>query len=68
MLAPMSDNPASWHPDPMGRHQLRYWDGKAWTDHVSDNGVQARDPLKAKGSATPAVDSERSWVSFIRSF
>jgi uncharacterized protein YxjI len=45
----MSDNPASWHPDPMGRHQLRYWDGKAWTDHVSDNGVQATDPLQPRG-------------------
>ncbi len=49
MLAPMSDNPASWHPDPMGRHQLRYWDGTAWTEHVSNNGVQGSDPLKPKG-------------------
>ena len=45
----MSENPASWHPDPMGRHQLRYWDGKVWTDHVSDNGVQATDPLQPRG-------------------
>jgi uncharacterized protein YxjI len=45
----MSDNPAAWHPDPMGRHQLRYWDGKVWTEHVSDSGVQATDPLKPKG-------------------
>ncbi len=49
MLARMSDNPASWHPDPMGRHQLRYWDGKVWTDHVSDNGVQATDALQKRG-------------------
>ncbi|MEO7371011.1 MAG: phospholipid scramblase-related protein [Ilumatobacteraceae bacterium] len=45
----MSDNPASWHPDPMGRHQLRYWDGKVWTDHVSNNGVQATDVLQPRG-------------------
>ena len=45
----MSDTPAAWHPDPMGRHQLRYWDGKIWTEHVSNNGVQATDPLKPKG-------------------
>jgi hypothetical protein len=25
-----------WHPDPTGRHGARYWDGKAWTDRVSD--------------------------------
>lgn len=36
---------AAWHPDPTGRHQLRYWDGAAWTTHVSDNGVTATDPL-----------------------
>jgi hypothetical protein len=42
----MSSPAAAWHPDPMGRHQLRYWDGQAWTEHVSTNGVQAVDPLQ----------------------
>lgn len=23
-----------WHPDPLGRHQLRFWDGHRWTDDV----------------------------------
>jgi len=43
----MSDPSAqgSWQPDPSGRHQLRYWDGHAWADSVSDNGVQSNDPL-----------------------
>ncbi|HEX2782607.1 MAG TPA: phospholipid scramblase-related protein [Ilumatobacteraceae bacterium] len=45
----MSDSPASWHPDPMGRHELRYWNGKIWTDHVSDNGVQSTDALHPRG-------------------
>ena len=35
--------PASWTPDPTGRHELRYWDGLAWTEHVSDAGVQSTD-------------------------
>ncbi len=30
----------------MGRHHLRYWDGQAWTEHVSTNGVQTVDPLQ----------------------
>ncbi|MDQ3469388.1 MAG: DUF2510 domain-containing protein [Actinomycetota bacterium] len=30
----------------MQRHQLRYWDGNAWTDHVSTNGVTAVDPVQ----------------------
>lgn len=34
-----------WTPDPGGRHEYRFWDGSAWTDHVSDSGVQSVDPL-----------------------
>lgn len=37
--------PASWQPDPRGRHEYRYWDGSRWTEHVSDAGAQATDPL-----------------------
>uniref|UniRef100_UPI001602614C DUF2510 domain-containing protein n=1 Tax=Nocardioides pelophilus TaxID=2172019 RepID=UPI001602614C len=36
---------AAWHPDPTGRHELRYWDGSQWTEHVSDGGVQSVAPL-----------------------
>ena len=28
----------AWHPDPSGRHELRWWDGTRWTDAVSDRG------------------------------
>ncbi len=35
----------SWAADPSGRHQWRYWDGKAWTDYVADNGQESHDPL-----------------------
>ena len=40
-------SPANWHPDPTGRHQLRYWDGNGWTDHVSTNGRSGVDPMPA---------------------
>lgn len=36
--------PATWAPDPFGRHEVRYWGGSEWTEHVSDGGVQAIDP------------------------
>jgi hypothetical protein len=42
---------AGWHPDPSGRHQLRYWDGGKWTDSVSDGGVQSADPYSGGGFA-----------------
>lgn len=35
----------AWHPDPYQRHQLRYWDGAAWTAHVQDSGQPALDPV-----------------------
>lgn len=34
-----------WHPDPSGRHELRWWDGNGWTPNVSDGGRPGVDPL-----------------------
>jgi uncharacterized protein YxjI len=39
--------PADWYPDPNGRFELRYWNGNAWTDHVSTGGQQSTDPVTA---------------------
>jgi cytochrome P450 len=57
--------PAGWIADPMGRHELRYWDGQLWTDHVSDGGTQSVDPLSPAPAAvtsdspvTTAVEAE----------
>jgi hypothetical protein len=38
---------ASWLPDPSGAHELRYWNGSAWTEHVSDQGTTGQEPLTA---------------------
>ena len=58
----MSQNPGAappnWYPDPMGRHQLRWFDGTQWTEHVSSNGSQALDPLHP--GAVPAVAQDPS--------
>jgi Protein of unknown function (DUF2510) len=47
---------AGWHPDPVGRHELRYFDGAQWTGSVSDAGLTATDPLSvAPPGTTTAV-------------
>jgi hypothetical protein len=43
--SPVQRPPAGWYGDPALRHQVRYWDGGAWTDHVADQGVQLLDRL-----------------------
>jgi uncharacterized protein YxjI len=54
----MSTTPANWYPDPTARHELRYWDGGAWTDHVSDKGIQGTDPVAGpKMSRLDAIDA-----------
>lgn len=37
-------NPARWLPDPLQRHEYRYWDGKAWCAQVCNQGVVSSDP------------------------
>lgn len=39
---------AGWYDDPRDAHQLRYWDGEAWTDHVT-----ARQPPPPPSVQTP---------------
>lgn len=45
---------AAWYPDPSGRHELRYWDGQGWTEHVASGGRQSVDSLMV-GQAVPTV-------------
>jgi len=46
VIAPAAESavPAGWYADPSGRFELRYWDGAAWTEHVSRAGQQFTDP------------------------
>lgn len=36
--------PAAWYPDPSGRFELRYWNGRQWSEHVARGGQQYTDP------------------------
>lgn len=52
----------NWYPDPHGRHELRYWDGSAWTDHVSNGGVASTDPVGPTAPVTPAASEPAKTV------
>ena len=43
-----------WYPDPTGRHEVRYFDGTTWTEHVANNGLSALDPI---ADGAPVVGS-----------
>jgi uncharacterized protein YxjI len=48
-------HPPDWYPDPMGRHEYRWYDGSQWTEQVSSHGRQSTDALDtaAKTVAVP---------------
>jgi uncharacterized protein YxjI len=46
---PASSYPPGWYPDPVGRHEYRWWDGTTWTDQASSGGQVVLDPLRAAG-------------------
>ena len=50
---------AGWFDDPTGAHELRYWDGDEWTDHVADGGVTFRSPPEHRAPA-PTRTTETS--------
>jgi hypothetical protein len=49
---------AGWRTDPTYRHELRYWNGVEWTEHVSDRGVQATDAYATPASSNAVVSPE----------
>jgi len=49
-----------WHPDPTKRHEQRFWNGSAWTDHVFSKGTQSVDPYLAAASTRSVVGAAPS--------
>jgi uncharacterized protein YxjI len=60
-MSAMTTTQAGWFADPLGRHQLRYFDGSQWTEHVSSNGRTAVDPPVGPGHV-PTVQRDPSKV------
>jgi hypothetical protein len=42
---PAATAPSGWFPDPLGRHEHRYFNGSAWTSDVADGGQRSVDPF-----------------------
>jgi hypothetical protein len=36
---------AGWYPDPILRHEQRWWTGKEWSQQVRDGDAESADPL-----------------------
>ena len=51
---PKKQTPPDWYPDPFGRYEVRYWDGKSWTAHVSTGKTASTDD-PVQGQAIPTV-------------
>jgi uncharacterized protein YxjI len=48
-------SPPGWYADPLGRHEVRYFDGQQWTEHVASHGRTAIDP-PVGGSHVPTTN------------
>lgn len=47
----------SWRPDPEGRYEYRWWDGRRWTDQVFHQGQMGSAPL----SGPPPAEQQRPY-------
>jgi hypothetical protein len=56
-----SSTPPGWFPDPLGRHEHRWFNGTAWTPDVADGGQRYVDPLGiAPGGPGSSADGSRN--------
>lgn len=49
---------AGWFADPVGRHEQRWWDGRAWTARVADDGRTSPDPLDEVPAPPSGIQDE----------
>lgn len=52
---PSNSAPPGWFPDPVGRHEHRYFNGVSWTSDVSDGGQRFVDPIGSSGGPAQAT-------------
>jgi hypothetical protein len=57
---------AGWYPDPLGRHELRWWGGMSWMDAVRDGDVQDVDPVDPPEAPARTVADELRDLAALR--
>ncbi len=53
--------PPGWYPDPSGEHELRYFDGQTWTEHVSGAHLGPGTSSGPTRSPSPFVATGLTW-------
>lgn len=48
-MSDTSGHGPNWYPDPVGKHEYRWFDGTQWTENVSSHGKQSVDPIVGPG-------------------
>ena len=63
-------SPAAWHTDPSGRFELRYWNGKEWTEHVVREGRQLADSPQpiTQGNKSSEKETSTFWARVKKNF
>ncbi|MEA5118197.1 MAG: DUF2510 domain-containing protein, partial [Propionicimonas sp.] len=56
--APAGQVQGRWAPDPFGRYELRWWDGRGWTQLVVSQGRQGVDPPVPSSPVNPKVQQQ----------
>jgi len=58
---PPADTRPSWHPDPSGAHEYRWWDGEAWSHQVADEGT-VFDERAGAAAGLQRRSSQDQWI------
>ncbi|MEI6400965.1 MAG: DUF4190 domain-containing protein [Actinomycetota bacterium] len=67
MLADPTGSPPSWRPDPTGRFEFRWFNGRGYTADVASGGVRSIDPLAVPppGARPPSLSRTMAVTSLV---
>jgi hypothetical protein len=63
--SPPAGPPAAWYPDPTGRYEHRFYNGRTWTADVSRAGVRGFDPLGVEPAPAEPHHDRRATAALV---